>query len=118
MDVAYLMLQAADTPFARDATFGYKSSNLHDWVVEKSSKSSRPIHKSQISSFELECIRREGPEYVTRTIRASLRDGQTSVIVMNAMDEADVDVVILGVLEGKDILPAHKGVRCGFQSRC
>lgn len=36
---------------------------------------------------------------------ASVSPGRTSVIVMNAMDEADVDVVVLGVLEGRFYSP-------------
>jgi hypothetical protein len=38
---------------------------------------------------------------VTRQILKSANSGRTSVIVVNAMDEADVDVVVLGVLEGE-----------------
>jgi uncharacterized protein YgbK (DUF1537 family) len=30
-----VLIPAGETPFARDATFGYQSSNLRDWVAEK-----------------------------------------------------------------------------------
>jgi nucleotide-binding universal stress UspA family protein len=76
---------------------------LHAWIVEKSARSSRPIGKEQITSFDLVSMRRDGPEYVARQVLASVQPGKTSVIVVNAMDEADIDVVVLGVLEGKGL---------------
>lgn len=90
------LVPAADTPFAQDATFGYKSSNLREWVVEKS-RASRAIESDRIQSFDLGRVRREGPEYV---LQALLETQKGTVIVVNAADEADMDVVVLGILQG------------------
>lgn len=90
--------KAGETPFAKDATFGYKSSNLRDWIVEKSVQGQRHIDKSHISSFDLTTLRKDGPSYISSQLSAAPKG---SVIVVNAADEADMDVVILGILEGK-----------------
>jgi len=47
-------------------------------------------------------LRREGPEYVSRKLFAA---DKGTVVVVNAADEADMDVVVLGVLEGMSSLP-------------
>ncbi len=36
VEEAKWLVPAAETPFAQDATFGYRSSNLREWVAEKS----------------------------------------------------------------------------------
>ena len=94
------ILQAGETPFAQDATFGYKSSDLRDWIVEKTAQSTRKIDRDHIGSFDLAALRKEGPEYVSRKLFAAQKG---TVMVVNAADEADMDVVILGVLEGASL---------------
>jgi len=94
------ILQAGETPFAQDATFGYKSSNLRDWIVEKTAQSTRKIDRDHIDSFDLAALRKAGPEYVSRKLFAAEKG---TVMVVNAADEADMDVVILGVLEGASL---------------
>lgn len=91
------MRQAGETPFAKDATFGYKSSNLRDWIVEKTASSQRPVDRSYIDSFDLAGLRRRGPDYIERKL---LDAAKGTVIIVNAADEADMDVVILGALKG------------------
>jgi uncharacterized protein YgbK (DUF1537 family) len=83
---------AGETEFARDATFGYRSSNLREWVAEKSGGRATP---EQVGSLSLETIRMGGPEAVA----AALREAEGGrVIVVNAVSERDVEVVALGAL--------------------
>ncbi|KAI1859016.1 hypothetical protein JX265_010493 [Neoarthrinium moseri] len=97
-----VLVPAAQTPFAKDATFGYKSSNLREYVVEKS-KGQIPAEK--VTSLSLEAIRVGGTEKVLDQLKAVEKG---TVVVVNAAAEEDVDVVILALLraasEGKRYL--------------
>jgi hypothetical protein len=89
-----LLVPAGETPFAKDATFGYKSSNLRDWIVEKTDGH---ISQDRIASISIPNIRTGGPEAVKSQLQA-LKKG--SVVVVNAACEQDMDVVVLGLLQG------------------
>lgn len=93
------LVPAGETPFARDATFGYRSSDLRDWVVEKSGGK---IARERVVSLGLKDIREGGPERI-----AELLEGfeKGAVIVVNAAAEEDMDVVVLGLLKGKPVEP-------------
>src|SRR3954471_11772566 len=88
-------LPVGETEFARDATFGFASSNLREFVAEKSSGRIRP---DQVHSLTLDDIRLGGPQRVAE-ILAGVRDG--AFVVVNAVEYADLDVVVLGVLESE-----------------
>lgn len=83
-----------ETPFARDATFGYRSSNLRDWVVEKSKGE---IRREKVHSLCLEVIREGGEEAICKQL-LGLQKGD--VIIVNAAAEEDIDVVVLSMLKG------------------
>ncbi len=52
-------IPAAETPFAQDNTFGYMSSNLKKWIVEKSKGK---IKSNEIISFPIEKLRNKSIE--------------------------------------------------------
>ncbi|KAJ5852873.1 hypothetical protein N7534_005416 [Penicillium rubens] len=89
------LIPAAQTPFAKDATFGYANSNLRKYVVEKSGGS---IAEDRVHSISLEDIRTGGPEAVSKKL-LSLR--KRSVIVVNAVVDTDMEVFVLGLLAAK-----------------
>lgn len=89
------LVPAARTQFARDATFGYTASDLREWVVEKSRGDIEP---SRIKSLGLLDIRTGGPERVGELLMGWEKG---SVVVVNAAAEEDMDVVVLGLLEGE-----------------
>lgn len=65
-DVHYLaegdrLIPAAQTPYTRGAAFGYRHSNLRDWVGEKTDGSVSP---AQVASISLEDLRRRGLDAV------------------------------------------------------
>lgn len=99
------LVPAAETAFARDASFGYKSSNLRDWVVEKSQGA---ISTSQIQSLSLQDVRRGGPSKICELLMSY---APNSVVIVNAAAEEDMDVVVLGILDA-----ASKGHRCLYRS--
>jgi uncharacterized protein YgbK (DUF1537 family) len=111
-------IPVASSEFARDSRFGYSNSSLPEWVREMS-----PTHRPElIVSVGLDDIRIGGPNAVT-AILISAQPG--SVIVINAVLDADLEIVVLGLLEaeerGSRILyrsgPSFARVRAGMAKR-
>jgi uncharacterized protein YgbK (DUF1537 family) len=96
------VVPAAETEFARDATFGYDAKTLPRWVEEKTGGR---IPGSAVASLSLEEIRGGGSEQVADRLRA-VHGGQS--VVVNALDYPDLWTVVLGLLaaerEGKRFL--------------
>ncbi|XP_024033468.1 uncharacterized protein LOC18056049 isoform X3 [Citrus clementina] len=55
------LVPAGDTEFAKDASFGFKSSNLREWVEEKTSGR---IPASSVASISIQLLRKGGPDAV------------------------------------------------------
>jgi uncharacterized protein YgbK (DUF1537 family) len=82
--------------FARDATFGYTSSNLREFVAEKSNGT---IAADRVHSITLTDIREGGPDRVA-DILAAVTGG--AWVVVNATDYADLEIVVLGVQRAEE----------------
>ena len=87
------LVPAAMTPFAKDAAFGYRASNLREWVAEKSGGR---VAASEVASISLHDLRVGGPLVVEAKL-AALRVGQ--VCVVNAADLLDLEVLVAALLE-------------------
>jgi uncharacterized protein YgbK (DUF1537 family) len=90
------MIPAAETAYARDQVFGYRHSDLKNWVEEKTRKR---ISRHQVASLSLEDIRRGGPDKIRKILR-ELNTGAACVV--NAASYRDLEVVILGLLEAEN----------------
>lgn len=88
------LVPAAQTQFAWDAPFKYKSSNLRNWVVEKSQGS---IPVESVKSLSIEEIRQGGVATVTQRLMEFERG---TIAIVNAMAQEDLDIVVLAALEG------------------
>jgi uncharacterized protein YgbK (DUF1537 family) len=86
------LVPVGETEFAQDATFGYASSDLRDFVAEKSNGT---VRRDDVLSLSLTDIRVGGPERV-RDLLSGARDGRW--VVVNATEYSDLDTVALGVL--------------------
>jgi uncharacterized protein YgbK (DUF1537 family) len=86
------LVPVGETEFARDATFGYASSDLRDFVAEKSGGT---IGRDDVLSLSLADIRDGGAPRV-RDLLTGVRDGRW--VVVNATEYSDLDTVALGVL--------------------
>jgi uncharacterized protein YgbK (DUF1537 family) len=86
------VVPAAETEFARDATFGYRARTLPAWVEEKTGGR---VPSSSVASLSLEEIRGGGPDAVARRLRA-VHGGQP--VIVNALDYSDLWTVVLGLL--------------------
>ena len=88
-------IPANETPFAKDNTFGYKNSNLLDWIVEKYEGN---IDRSAIESLSLELLRTQSTEEIIEKIESPNK----SHIVVNATSYADLEAVALAVLKSNE----------------
>ncbi|MEX5237290.1 four-carbon acid sugar kinase family protein [Kocuria arenosa] len=101
-DIHYAVLQGrpmpvGETDFAADATFGYSSSDLKDFLVERSGET---LERSGILSIGLDDIRSGGVPAVAGILR---RARDRAWVVVNATSYADLDTVAeaLAVLESE-----------------
>jgi uncharacterized protein YgbK (DUF1537 family) len=85
------LVPAAETPYAKDPSFGFASSNLNDYIREKMGVA---VGKEDICSITLGDIRRGGPETVANKL---LECRDSSFCVVNACERSDMDVVALAV---------------------
>ena len=93
------LVPAAETPFARDAVFGYQNSHLPSWVEEKTKGR---VKAGEVCSIPLGLIRRGGPDEVRKHL-CSLPAG--SVCIVNAAALEDIDVLAVAIQEsGRRIL--------------
>lgn len=86
---------AADTEFAKDKAFGYKESNLRDWVEEKTAGRIKAASVASLSIAEL----RGGGAAVVREKILGLPKG--AVLIVNAAAEADLYVFAAGLLRAE-----------------
>jgi uncharacterized protein YgbK (DUF1537 family) len=113
------LLPAGETEFARDATFGYRASNLREFIAEKSGGT---IASGDVHSIGLHDVRQGGPSRVADIL---LRVTDGAFVVVNATDYADLEVVVLGLLAAQDdgrsflcrVGPSFPGVLAGLTPR-
>jgi uncharacterized protein YgbK (DUF1537 family) len=84
------LIPAAQTPYARDATFGYHHSRLPAWVEEKTEGA---IKSGDVFSISIEVLREGGPEAVTQFL-TGVDEGR--VVIVNAASYQDLEVFVAG----------------------
>ncbi len=96
-DVHYIveneeLVPVSDTPFARDASFGYQHANLKGWVEEKTRGQ---IKASEVNSVSIEDLRIGGPHVVAEKLKSCAAG---SVCVINAASYRDLEVGVMGLM--------------------
>lgn len=87
------LIPVAQTDYARDQTFGFRHSNLAEWVLEKAGKGRR---REDIVSLSVDILRREkGAELVQEVLER--KEGYRTILV-NALEHADIQVFCTGLL--------------------
>lgn len=104
------LVPAGKTQFARDASFGYASSNLRDYVREKAPGRFEGENEGLVCSVSIADVRKGGPAGVCERLVDVPRGG---VVVVNAAAESDMHVFVAGLLLGMLFL-----VCCGFVETC
>ncbi|KAJ5514162.1 hypothetical protein N7463_003714 [Penicillium fimorum] len=97
-DVQYVgdrdtLVPAAKTPFAKDRTFGYRSSNLREWVCEKAGSR---FSSKDILSVTLEDIRLGGVSAIEQKLLLVPKGG---ILIVNAVQAEDMLMFSLALLE-------------------
>jgi uncharacterized protein YgbK (DUF1537 family) len=90
-----VLVPAGETAFAQDKVFGYRSSNLRQWVEEKTNGC---ILAGEVASISIDLIRTGGPERVAQHL-CELYPGQ--VCVVNAASYHDLEIFVLGLLSAE-----------------
>ncbi|MDH5603869.1 MAG: hypothetical protein OEY51_08015, partial [Cyclobacteriaceae bacterium] len=85
------LIPVSETPFARDASFGYKNADLKLWVQEKSKGE---IESRDVCSISLNDLRDEGPLKTAEKIVNT----DTTAFVVNAVTTRDAEVAALAFL--------------------
>jgi uncharacterized protein YgbK (DUF1537 family) len=86
---------AAETEFAGDKAFGYTSSNLREWVSEKTKGR---IATEDVHSISIEDLRESGPNQIAEHLMDIQGGG---VCVVNAASYRDLEVFVLGLLKAE-----------------
>jgi uncharacterized protein YgbK (DUF1537 family) len=89
------LIPAGETDFARDATFGYRASNLREWVAEQTGGR---VPAARVAAISIATIRQVGPNGVADQL-AMLHAG--GICVINAASERDLAVAALGILQAE-----------------
>ncbi|GAB2759125.1 four-carbon acid sugar kinase family protein [Salinifilum aidingensis] len=90
-----MVLPVGRTEFARDATFGFSSSDLRSWVAEKTGGRHAP---EQVRAITLTDLRTGGADHVADVL-AGLRDGEPAVV--DAVHDEDLRVLALASLRAE-----------------
>ena len=90
-----VLIPAGETPYADDSAFGYKSSNLCEWIEEKTKGQ---VKASEVATISIEEIRVHGPKYIEQKLKAFPKG---TICVVNAAHMRDLHVVTLGVIHAE-----------------
>ncbi len=86
-------IPAGETPFAKDNTFGYNSSDLKEWIAEKTDGT---IKASEVKSLGLDLIRNHPLEEV-----CDILNGNNLHFIANATTYNDLGTIALASLRSK-----------------
>jgi uncharacterized protein YgbK (DUF1537 family) len=97
-----MLVPTGQTEFARDSVFGYKSSNLKEWIEEKTA-GQYPAY--QVISISLKMLREKDVKGILHTL---LKIKNFDKIIVNAVDYTDLKVFLIALSEsinrGKNFL--------------
>ncbi|MFY0689345.1 MAG: hypothetical protein JXQ90_19395 [Cyclobacteriaceae bacterium] len=86
------LVPASETPFAQDKSFGYSTSNLYDYVIEKSTDIA---HHSEVFDLSIHDLRTKSVDELADLI---LTNKQKKALIINAVSEQDVGIAAAAML--------------------
>ncbi|OIW03590.1 hypothetical protein TanjilG_05134 [Lupinus angustifolius] len=101
-----ILLPAGDTEFAKDAAFGYKSSNLRNWVEEKTDGR---IPASAVESISIQLLRKGGPDAVCQQL-CNLKKAELKKKRFLSRTAASFVSSRIGIISKPPILPKDLGI--------
>ena len=90
-------IPAGETPFAKDSTFGYSTSNLKDYIEEKYEGK---VKRNRVLSFSLDTLRNSS----VSDIKEELDETLSNKIIVNATSNSDLETFALAALDQKNNL--------------
>jgi uncharacterized protein YgbK (DUF1537 family) len=90
------LIPAHETPFAKDAAFGFNTANMIDWVVEKRGGS---ISRDQVSTISLQELRSGDMEGLSQRLM-ELPDNR--VCAVNAVTMRDIECFVVAALRAEN----------------
>jgi uncharacterized protein YgbK (DUF1537 family) len=90
------LVPAAQTEFARDATFGYRHSSLPEWIEEKTGGA---VRAGEVAAVDIAVLR--GPDGAGRVLRQLLALAPGAFVVVNAAKYSDLEVFAHGLLRAE-----------------
>jgi len=91
-----VLVPAAQTPYAKDAVFGYNRSYLPDWVEEKTGGR---LSQGDVVSLSLDLLRLGGPAKVYECLM-KIQGGK--VLIVNAVEDRDLEVFVSAFLRAEE----------------
>lgn len=88
-------MPCGETEYAQDPAFGYQSSHLADWIIEKTGGR---VVSDQIVSLSIDQIRKESPEELAHRIKSI---GKGNYLTADALSYHDIDKFCLALLKSK-----------------
>jgi DNA-binding FadR family transcriptional regulator/uncharacterized protein YgbK (DUF1537 family) len=92
IDIGMDKLPVAETEFAKDPVFGYKSKTMHEWVAEIG-------NGRKCITVPLEKLRSNGPSLITE-ILCNAESG--TVIVPDSETYEDIELIVWGLLDAEE----------------
>lgn len=89
------LIPVGETQYAKDHTFGFTSSNLRDYVEEKSNKR---ILRDEVVSISLEELRNQSPKVLDKILNLNGR-----VCIVNAENYRDIEEFVKEVKKAEDL---------------
>ncbi len=86
------LIPVGETPFAQDKSFGFASSNLKDWVAEKTDGQ---VKAKDVVSLSLSDLRQKGAAFVSETLNSC---SPNATCIVNAAHRYDLEAFALGLL--------------------
>jgi len=99
------LIPAGETEFAKDRTFGYQSSDLIEWVDEKTNGN---YLKETVTSISLDMIRNGGPNAIQQEL---LKVVDFNKVIVNAVSYDDIRIFLAGY-----VMATNAGKRFIFRS--
>lgn len=87
------LIPVGETPFAQDKSFGFASSDLKEWVEEKTN---HDVKANEVYSFGVRELREGDPDKIVARLQ-SIPRGRT--IIVNAVDYYDLQLFVLALLD-------------------
>lgn len=84
-----------ETEFAQDPAFGYQSSHLANWIIEKTGGR---VASDQIVCLTIDQLRKESPEELANRIQSI---GKGNYLIADALSYHDIDKFCLALLKSK-----------------